>query len=194
MRVPWAERVNVSALTGRAVAKIAPALRTALASWDQRIPTGRLNCWLSDVIAATPPPVRGGKQPKVLFATQAQHPPADVRAVHQRVPGGGLPAVPGAPAAGGVRLLRHARSGSRCGCGRSAAARPDPAPDVPRRRCGRLVPPRLGCRDVAQFGSALDWGSRGRRFKSCRPDGEIGRCSSLRTPPDLRSDQRKRAR
>jgi hypothetical protein len=25
-------------------------------------------------------------------------------------------------------------------------------------------------RDVAQAGSALDWGSRGRRFKSCRPD------------------------
>jgi GTP-binding protein len=72
VRVPWAERVNVSARTGRAVAKIAPALRTALASWDQRIPTGRLNGWLSDVIAATPPPVRGGKQPKVLFATQAQ--------------------------------------------------------------------------------------------------------------------------
>jgi GTPase len=72
VRVPWAERVNVSALTGRSVAKIAPALRTALASWDKRIPTGRLNGWLSDVIAATPPPVRGGKQPKVLFATQAQ--------------------------------------------------------------------------------------------------------------------------
>jgi GTP-binding protein len=72
VRVPWAERVNVSALTGRSVAKIAPALRTALASWDQRIPTGRLNGWLADVIAATPPPVRGGKQPKVLFATQAQ--------------------------------------------------------------------------------------------------------------------------
>src|SRR5690606_59096 len=72
VRVPWAERINVSARTGRAVAKIAPALRTALASWDQRIPTGRLNGWLSDVIAATPPPVRGGKQPKVLFATQAQ--------------------------------------------------------------------------------------------------------------------------
>jgi GTPase len=72
VRVPWAERVNVSALTGRAVAKIAPSLRTALASWDQRIPTGRLNGWLSEVIAATPPPVRGGKQPRVLFATQAQ--------------------------------------------------------------------------------------------------------------------------
>ncbi len=71
MRVPWAERVNVSALTGRAVGKMAPAMRRALASWDQRIPTGQLNAWLSDVIAATPPPVRSGKQPKVLFATQA---------------------------------------------------------------------------------------------------------------------------
>jgi GTPase len=70
-RVPWAERVNVSALTGRAVAKIAPALRTALESWDRRIPTGRLNTWLAEVVAATPPPVRGGKQPKILFATQA---------------------------------------------------------------------------------------------------------------------------
>jgi GTP-binding protein len=72
VRVRWAERVNVSALTGRAVTKIAPALRTALESWDRRVPTGQLNGWLSDVIAATPPPVRSGKQPKVLFATQAQ--------------------------------------------------------------------------------------------------------------------------
>jgi GTP-binding protein len=72
VRVQWAERVNVSALTGRAVAKIAPALRTALASWDTRIATGRLNGWLADVVAATPPPVRSGKQPKILFATQAK--------------------------------------------------------------------------------------------------------------------------
>lgn len=71
VRVPWAERVNVSALTGRAVRKLAPAMRTALASWDKRVPTGQLNGWLADLIAATPPPVRGGKQPKVLFATQA---------------------------------------------------------------------------------------------------------------------------
>ncbi len=71
VRVPWAEKVNVSALTGRAVRKLAPALRTALSSWDQRVSTGQLNGWLSDLIAATPPPVRGGKQPKVLFATQA---------------------------------------------------------------------------------------------------------------------------
>jgi GTP-binding protein len=71
VRVRWAERVNISALTGRSVTKIAPSLRTALASWDRRVPTGRLNGWLSEVVAATPPPVRGGKQPKILFATQA---------------------------------------------------------------------------------------------------------------------------
>jgi GTP-binding protein len=70
-RVGWAPRVNVSARTGRAVDRLAPALRTALASWDRRIPTGRLNSWLSEVVAQTPPPGRGGLVPRVLFATQA---------------------------------------------------------------------------------------------------------------------------
>jgi GTPase len=70
-RVQWAPRLNVSALTGRAVDKLAPALRTALEGWETRIPTGRLNSWIGDLVAQTPPPVRGGKQPKVLFATQA---------------------------------------------------------------------------------------------------------------------------
>jgi GTP-binding protein len=70
-RVQWAPRVNVSALTGRAVDKLAPALRTALDGWETRIPTAKLNGWLSDLVAATPPPVRSGKQPKVLFVTQA---------------------------------------------------------------------------------------------------------------------------
>jgi len=70
-RVQWAPRVNVSAKTGRAVDKLAIALRTSLASWDRRIPTGRLNSWLTEVVNATPPPGRGGKHPRVLFATQA---------------------------------------------------------------------------------------------------------------------------
>jgi GTP-binding protein len=70
-RVRWAEQVNISARTGRSVGKLAPFLRTALESWDRRVPTGQLNAWLSEVIAATPPPVRGGRAPKVLFATQA---------------------------------------------------------------------------------------------------------------------------
>ncbi|WP_344174205.1 ribosome biogenesis GTPase Der [Pilimelia columellifera] len=70
-RIPWALRVNISALTGRAVDKLAPALRTALASWEQRIPTGVLNQWLTALVQATPHPVRGGRAPRVLFSTQA---------------------------------------------------------------------------------------------------------------------------
>lgn len=71
VRVPWAERVNVSARTGRAVHKLAPAMRTALASWDTRVPTAALNNWLSELVAAQPPPARGGRPPKVMFATQS---------------------------------------------------------------------------------------------------------------------------
>lgn len=67
----WAPRVNISAMTGRAVQKLVPAMETALTSWDKRISTGQLNTWLKEVVAATPPPVRGGKQPRILFATQA---------------------------------------------------------------------------------------------------------------------------
>lgn len=70
-RVPWARRVNISASTGRAVQKLVPAIEGALESWDKRVSTGQLNNWLKDVIAATPPPLRGGRQPRVLFATQA---------------------------------------------------------------------------------------------------------------------------
>lgn len=67
----WAQRVNISAKSGRAVQKLVPALESALDSWDKRISTGQLNTWVKEVVAATPPPVRGGKQPPVLFATQA---------------------------------------------------------------------------------------------------------------------------
>ena len=70
--VAWAPRVNLSAATGRHLDRLAPALATALASWTTRVPTGELNAFLGTVAAATPHPVRGGKQPRVLFATQAQ--------------------------------------------------------------------------------------------------------------------------
>jgi GTP-binding protein len=70
-QLQWAPRVNISAKSGRAVQKLVPAMETALESWDARISTGQLNNWLKEIVAATPPPVRGGKQPRILFATQA---------------------------------------------------------------------------------------------------------------------------
>ena len=69
--VQWAPRVNISARTGRHLDKLVPALETALASWDQRIPTGKFNAFLSELVAEHPHPLRGGKQPRILFATQA---------------------------------------------------------------------------------------------------------------------------
>ncbi|TDN93259.1 ribosome biogenesis GTPase Der [Microbacterium sp. BK668] len=69
--VSWAPRVNLSARTGRHLDKLVPALETALASWDQRIPTGKFNAFLSELVAEHPHPVRGGKQPRILFGTQA---------------------------------------------------------------------------------------------------------------------------
>jgi len=67
----WAPRVNISAATGRHTDRLAPALERALEGWETRVPTGRLNAWITGLVAATPPPVRSGKQPKILFATQA---------------------------------------------------------------------------------------------------------------------------
>lgn len=69
--VAWAPRVNISATTGRHIEKLVPALEMALESWDQRIPTGKFNAFLAELVAAHPHPVRGGKQPRILFGTQA---------------------------------------------------------------------------------------------------------------------------
>lgn len=71
----WAPSVNISALTGRGVDKLARALREALAGWETRVPTGRLNAFLGRIVAAHPHPVRGGKQPRILFGTQAHNCP-----------------------------------------------------------------------------------------------------------------------
>jgi len=69
--VDWAPRVNISAKTGRHLEKLVPALEVALDSWDTRIQTGKLNAFLQELTMETPHPVRGGKQPRILFGTQA---------------------------------------------------------------------------------------------------------------------------
>lgn len=69
--VAWAPRVNISGKTGRHMEKLVPALETALASWDTRIATGKFNALLAEITAEHPHPVRGGRQPRILFGTQA---------------------------------------------------------------------------------------------------------------------------
>ena len=69
--VEWAPRVNISAKTGRHIEKLVPALEVALDSWDMRIQTGKFNAFLQELTMEFPHPVRGGKQPRILFGTQA---------------------------------------------------------------------------------------------------------------------------
>ena len=108
-----------------------------------------------------------------------------------RLPRGRLPPLHRAPAARGVRLRGHADRGLGAGAreappltsGRECA-RPTGGPIRSRgARCASVpLAPRGASRAVAQLGSALDWGSRGRRFKSCQPDGK-------RTTPEAASER-----
>ncbi|MFT0848585.1 ribosome biogenesis GTPase Der [Actinomycetaceae bacterium L2_0104] len=76
VQLRWAERVNLSAKTGWHTNRLTRAMHDALDSWESRIPTGRLNSFLGELAAAHPHPVRSGKQPRILFATQvASRPP-----------------------------------------------------------------------------------------------------------------------
>jgi GTPase len=71
VRVQWAPRVNIAARTGWHVDRLVPALDAALEGWSTRVPTGALNSFLGRLVSEHPHPVRGGRQPKILFGTQA---------------------------------------------------------------------------------------------------------------------------
>jgi GTP-binding protein len=70
VQVQWAPRINVTARTGWHVDRLVPAIDAAIRGWETRVGTGALNSFFGRLIAEHPHPVRSGKQPKVLFATQ----------------------------------------------------------------------------------------------------------------------------
>ena len=70
VQVRWAPRINFTARTGWHVDRLVPAIDKALEGWETRIGTGALNTFLGRLVAEHPHPVRSGKQPKILFATQ----------------------------------------------------------------------------------------------------------------------------
>ena len=79
VQVQWAPRINVTAKTGWHVDRLVPALDKALEGWETRVGTGTLNAFLGRLVAEHPHPVRGGKQPKIMFGTQpATSPPTFV--------------------------------------------------------------------------------------------------------------------
>ena len=75
VQVPWAPRINVAARTGWHVDRLVRALDSALDGWETRVGTGALNSFLGRLVSEHPHPVRGGKQAKILFGTQASAAP-----------------------------------------------------------------------------------------------------------------------
>jgi GTP-binding protein len=72
----YAPVLPISALTGRRVHQLLPALRDAEAAYHQRIPTAALNRVVRDAQAAHPPPIVKRHRPRILYATQgATDPP-----------------------------------------------------------------------------------------------------------------------
>ncbi|KRE95948.1 ribosome-associated GTPase EngA [Nocardioides sp. Soil774] len=70
VQLKWAPRINFTARTGWHVDRLVPAIDKALEGWETRIGTGALNTFLGRLVAEHPHPVRSGKQPRILFATQ----------------------------------------------------------------------------------------------------------------------------
>ena len=98
-RIPWAIRVNISAKTGRAVDKLAPALRKALASWETADPDR----------PAQPVADRAGRRPR-------PHP------VRGRTGAADTVRHPGRRGAAAVRALHHRAAGRRRTCASSSAS------------------------------------------------------------------------
>jgi len=71
VQVQWAPRINVTARTGWHIDRLVPAIDKAIEGWETRISTGVLNGFLGRLVAEHPHPVRSGKQPKIMFGTQA---------------------------------------------------------------------------------------------------------------------------
>ncbi len=63
--------VTVSALTGKNLDAIMPAVFDAFEVWNRRVPTAALNTWLADVVARHPPPLAANKRHiRLRYATQ----------------------------------------------------------------------------------------------------------------------------
>jgi GTP-binding protein len=69
--VAWAPVLRTSALTGRGVTRLMPAVERSLGAWEQRVPTAALNAWLRSSIERIPLSSGGTKPARIRYVTQA---------------------------------------------------------------------------------------------------------------------------
>ena len=67
--------VTVSAKNGRGIDRLNSEIMKSHKIWNKRIATSPLNIWLSEMIAAHPPPAPNGKRIKLRYITQAKSRP-----------------------------------------------------------------------------------------------------------------------
>ncbi|MFA5889450.1 MAG: ribosome biogenesis GTPase Der [Actinomycetota bacterium] len=91
----WAPIVRTSALTGRGIAKIAPAVEIVRASWEQRVATAELNAWLREGIEGLAlGTTERGRPVRIRYITQARtRPPQFVIFASGRLTAGATRAV-----------------------------------------------------------------------------------------------------
>jgi GTP-binding protein len=83
----YAPVLKISALTGRHVGQLLPALRQAEAAYHQRVPTAALNRLVQEAQSAHPPPTGRRTRPRILYATQgATDPPTFTLFVSHELP------------------------------------------------------------------------------------------------------------
>ena len=87
----YAPVLKISALTGRNVTRLLPALFQARDEYHRRVPTRALNEVLQAAQQAQPPPVERGHRPRILYATQgATDPPTFTLFTTRELPSGYL--------------------------------------------------------------------------------------------------------
>jgi GTPase len=67
--------LTVSAITGKGIDTILKVAFDLREAWSRRVPTGELNRWFEDAIAANPPPAPKGQRIKLRYITQVKSRP-----------------------------------------------------------------------------------------------------------------------
>lgn len=76
--------VGISALNGRGIDRLMPAVFETYRIWNKRVPTPKLNRWLREMETLHPPPLAHGRRIRLRFMTQIKvRPPTFILSVSQ---------------------------------------------------------------------------------------------------------------
>jgi GTP-binding protein len=76
--------VGISALKGRGIDRLMPAVFETYRIWNKRVPTPKLNRWLREMETLHPPPLAHGRRIRLRFMTQIKiRPPTFILSVSQ---------------------------------------------------------------------------------------------------------------